>query len=91
MASKHLNHKDFKKNDILNTTSKSINEENLNRLCSQINELSCWDKVGSEFYKIDNSSTNDTPNRNFDFISQWLDHLETLPSTSKNVGYLGNI
>lgn len=87
MASKHLGHKDFTETDIIENGK--VNEDNLDNLCKQINDLSSYDKVGTEFYKIDKSMSASGMNRTPNFVLGWLRHLETLKVTSVNVGYLG--
>jgi len=78
--------KNFVRNDILKDGI--VNEENLDILCEQVIENSCYDKVGIEFYSIDKSMSYTDLNRSPEIISDWLDHLETLRVTSKNIGYI---
>lgn len=89
MANNHLGHIDLKKEDILDKKTKTVNEENLDILCRQINEQASYDKVGSSFYKIDKTMAFSGKDRSYYFVNDWLDHLATLSVTAKNVGYLG--
>jgi len=79
----------FKRRDIVNETAKTVNEDNLNILCKQVEDMACYDKVGSIFYRITQTENGCEKGRHFDTVSKWLDHLETLKSTSSVVGYIG--
>ena len=64
-----------------------VNEENLDILCKQINDMSCYDKVGPEFYAIDSSMSFTDNDRSPHIVSTWLNHLGSLRVTAGNVGY----
>jgi len=75
----------FKREDIINNGV--INEKNLDAFCQQIEDNGCYDKVGTEFYNISTNMAFSKKIRDKDTINAWLDHIETLPVTSKNIGY----
>lgn len=80
-------HREFREEDIVNNGV--LNEANLDALDKQIIDLGCYDKVGSAFYNISTNMTFSETRRDPEYVLEWLKHLETLPATSKNVGYLG--
>jgi hypothetical protein len=76
----------FTREDILKDNV--VNEENLDILCQQINDMSCYDKVGTEFYYIDKSMSHSDLDRSVSTVTAWLNHLSELRVTAKNVGFI---
>jgi len=72
--------------DIVNPFSKTIKMDGLDKLVQRVNEMNCYDKVGNEFYKIE-ESLNDHKVPDTDLVVQWLNHLNSLRVTKVNVGF----
>lgn len=81
---KKLNERfDVQYKDIYNDGVVDVNE--LNILIKSINDNACYDKVGDNFYALEDSISNQSVNHKL--VRAFLDDLELRSATSKAIGY----
>jgi hypothetical protein len=72
--------------DIVNPFTKTIKVDGLKQLVTRVNDTACYDKVGHEFYKIEESlNKNGLPDT--DLVVVWLNHLDGLKFTRETVAF----
>lgn len=72
--------------DIVNPLTKTVKIDGLKKLIKRIDEQEAYDKVGSEYYKI-NRDIKDGKIPDTDLVVVWLNHLDSLNQTKKNVAF----
>jgi len=75
--------------DIVNPFTKTVKIDNLTILVNRINEVMAYDKVGSDFYYIEDVINGDEPiGKDFtDLVVKWLNHLNSLRTTKHAIGF----
>ena len=75
--------------DIVNPFTRKVKFEGLRELVKRCNDNNCYDKVGTNFYIIEDILEGREPiMEDFtDYVVQWLNHIDGLRQTKKNIGF----